>query len=225
MSLTFSRVARLVRSHAAFIRRDPGALRDFPAWCRSFLTGRTPLASARPWINFPAQAWLGLTLTSAARVFEYGSGGSTVYFSRRAATVVSVEHDRSWHVAVSDVLVRAGRANCALLLMPPEPLPANTETAYRSAAWPGWSFERYVRTIDVYPNGTFDLVFIDGRARAACIPHALPKICPGGHLMVDNTDRPQDHGAFTRLAHLPRQDFVGFLPGVLDLGQTSVWTV
>ena len=39
-----------------------------------------------------------------ARVFEYGSGASTIWRARRALSVVSVEHERDWHSVVSQRL-------------------------------------------------------------------------------------------------------------------------
>jgi hypothetical protein len=38
------------------------------------------------------------------------------------------------------------------------------------------SFEEYVRKIDVYPDESFDLVVVDGRARTACRYHTIKKI-------------------------------------------------
>ncbi|HLI94422.1 MAG TPA: hypothetical protein VKU83_12450, partial [Puia sp.] len=43
--------------------------------------------------------------------------------------------------------------------------------------------------IDVYPDSHFDVIIVDGRARPSCIKHALPKLKPGGWLLVDNSDR------------------------------------
>lgn len=51
------------------------------------------------------------------------------------------------------------------------------------------SFEEYVKSIEEYPDESFDLVLVDGRHRSFCIPHAIPKVRPGGYLMLDNSDR------------------------------------
>lgn len=51
-------------------------------------------------------------------------------------------------------------------------------------------FRNYVNQIDTFPNGYFDIVSIDGRARPACIAHAVEKVKLGGLLILDNADIP-----------------------------------
>lgn len=82
-------------------------------------------------------------------------------------------------------------------LIPAEPLsgkkaldPANPDDYY--SADEGFSqhtFRQYVTFIDRFPDHSFDIVMIDGRARTSCIKHAAPKIKKGGLLIVDNADR------------------------------------
>ncbi|PZS10133.1 MAG: FkbM family methyltransferase, partial [Chloroflexi bacterium] len=62
-------------------------------WQRSVRTGLPvgPDGEAIPWFSYPALAWLDAVVTGSERVFEFGSGNSTVWFSRRVAEVVSVE--------------------------------------------------------------------------------------------------------------------------------------
>ena len=74
--------------------RDPGQLKFALAWISSWLPGRTPLKDGAPYVTFRAMEWLEGYLTPEVSVFEYGSGGSTVYLAKRVKTVVSVEHDR-----------------------------------------------------------------------------------------------------------------------------------
>ncbi len=51
-------------------------------------------------------------------------------------------------------------------------------------------FQNYVTQIDAFPDSTFDIVLVDGRARPACLIHALPKVRRGGLLILDNAERP-----------------------------------
>ena len=122
----------------------------------------------------------------AARVFEYGSGASTVWLAQRSTSLLSVEHDPAWHALVRDRL--GDRGNTTLLLRPPE-RPAR-ETAYGSGK-PGWTdcdFRSYVAEIDCHETD-FDLIVIDGRARAACLGHAIDRLAPGGMIVFDNSAR------------------------------------
>ncbi|MEI6085198.1 MAG: hypothetical protein WCS70_12970 [Verrucomicrobiota bacterium] len=122
------------------------------------------------------------------KVFEYGSGGSTVFFARHAGQVFSVEHDPAWHGHVGKTLAAQQLTNCHYLLRVPQSVAgvavaAEGKHAFideREWEYPGMSFETYVRSIDVHPDRTFDLVLVDGRARADCIAHAISKIRPGG---------------------------------------------
>ena len=50
-----------------------------------------------PWLSMPALAFLEERMPSGLSVLEYGSGNSTLWWSRRAARVVSVEHDAAFH--------------------------------------------------------------------------------------------------------------------------------
>lgn len=225
MALTLSRLKHLWHEYADLTRHRPRAWRDTGAWLASLWPGRMSLSDNRAWLTFPAQRWLVSILTTTMRVFEYGSGGSTILFARRVAEVVSIEHDETWYANVKTALIAGQHANCTTMLLPPERVSLGSETIYRSDQWPGWSFEKYVRAIDAYPDKTFDLVLVDGRARLACVRHALPKIRPGGYLVVDNTDRSEMQPIFGWLATFPRQDFTGFFPYTLDPGQTSVWHV
>lgn len=175
-------------------------LLSFPVWLWSVSFSRGPLADRRPWITFGATRFLGRKLSRHARVFEYGAGGSTLYFAKRAAEVVSVEHDAAW-------LDRTRREMERLRLLgrwqphlaepaPPETphlLPETHPDAYASTdpSWAGKSFKKYAGTIDRYPHEYFDIVLIDGRARPACFRHALPKVKVGGYIILDNAERPQ----------------------------------
>lgn len=121
----------------------------------------------------------------AARVFEYGSGASTAWLSTRAASVTSVEHHEGWHARVRALVPD----NVDLRLVPPDDRPAG-DALYLSekAGELGASFERYAREIDA-AQGPFDLVVIDGRARAACLWHARGHLAPGGLIVFDNSHR------------------------------------
>jgi 16S rRNA A1518/A1519 N6-dimethyltransferase RsmA/KsgA/DIM1 with predicted DNA glycosylase/AP lyase activity len=47
-------------------------------------------------MNYNVIALLDDRLDSDMRVFEYGSGFSTLYFAERVSSVVSVEYDQQW---------------------------------------------------------------------------------------------------------------------------------
>ena len=52
--------------------------------------------AALPWLTYPAIDWLESGLRPEDRIFEYGMGGSTLWFSERVAQVTSVDHNATW---------------------------------------------------------------------------------------------------------------------------------
>jgi len=167
------------------------------------------------------------------KVFEYGAGGSTLFLAKRVRELVSVEHDASFHNVVAERLARQGIKNCRLILCQPEsapremPLGAYSTTSFTSFAsrHMGESFEKYVKAIDAYPDGYFDLVMIDGRSRASCVRRAIGKVKPGGAVILDNSERPGYAGARRLLGEFTCLDMFGLVPWNMDLYQTSVWRV
>lgn len=199
-------------------------------WMRSLLPGRSALVDQIPWMPFKAQAWLESYLTRDMRVFEYGSGGSTLFLSQRVGSLVSVEHDRAWHSLVSGELTRLGMKNCEYVLMESEiaydgNTPAYGPNSFTSTKFPELSFEAYVRTIDGYADDGFDLVIVDGRARASCVASALSKVRPGGYLMLDDTYRGRYEEAMALLSSYERRDFTGAGPYDGVMKQTTVWQI
>lgn len=65
-----------------------------------------------PWISFPGPIdLLSKTLGPADGVFEYGGGGSTLFWIDRVAEVVTVEHDAEWFNALKDRMKGEQRAD------------------------------------------------------------------------------------------------------------------
>ena len=143
-----------------------------------------------------------------------------------------MEHDAEFPNLVAQELERKSLDNCTLLLRQPEPLPPEERILYGTssftsaqAQYHGLSFERYVKTIDDYPDESYDLVVVDGRARASCVQRAISKIRPGGYLLLDNSERTGYVGATELLKRYPRTDFYGLVPCNLEPYQTSVWRI
>lgn len=152
------------------------------------------LRAPEPWLVFAAIDVLDAMDLRGARVFEYGSGGSTLYWLKRGASCVSIEHDPAWYAMLRDRLGSAADVDYRLVLpVPGEPGadPADPD-AYVSdeVRHRGLNFRDYCTQIDEFSDESFDIVVIDGRARNSCIKHAASKVRRGGLLIVDNNDRP-----------------------------------
>ena len=174
----------------------PGWRRYLRPWFASRHSDRTALADEVPWVTYPAIEWLQRFVRPEMSVFEWGSGGSTLFFAARVRSIVSVEHHAEWFDRVSRLLQSRGIANVEFRLIGPDDTPPpqdrtdpnGVDYRSRSRGYKNAQFVSYARSIDDYPDGTFDLVLVDGRARMACLAHAIPKVSPGGALLLDNAE-------------------------------------
>lgn len=152
-----------------------------------------------PWITYDSIEHLDLFLRgiSKAKIFEYGSGGSTLFWIKYGAKVVSIEHDPSWYNKINKQIDQ--NIELDYRLIKPEYQgeewsinsdPAKPEDyATSDEKLRNYSFENYVKQVDNFPEEYFDLVVIDGRSRPACIRHCASKVRSEGLLLLDNSDR------------------------------------
>ncbi len=170
-------------------------LRYFRRWHRSQFHGATPISDEQPWITFDAIQYLEETVGPSHRVFEFGGGGSTLFFLKHCQAVVTVEHDAEWFRLLKQWVEDTQLGNWVGCLVEPErgdlmasPSASNPDH-YSSGGVEGVNFIKYASLIDSYPDEYFDLILVDGRSRPACIKHAVPKLKKGGLLALDNADR------------------------------------
>jgi hypothetical protein len=153
-----------------------------------------------PWYTYGFISFLEPRLTPEMRVFEYGSGNSTRWYSRRVKEVVAVEHDPAWASKVRADLGDTSSVN----LQPPGPAYVN----------------------EVGSHGPFDIVVIDGieELRPECARAALAALTDEGVLIWDNSDRAEFAAAFPELErHGFRQlAWAGMGPTAVTGWETSV---
>jgi hypothetical protein len=152
-----------------------------------------------PWWTFDSADRVAAWLDDRpdARVFEWGSGASTLWLAARAGEVHSVEHHAGWAEVVAPRLP----ANVELRVVEP----VATPTPVVPSAKPGHDgldFAAYVAAIDDVP-GELDVVVIDGRAREACLERAVDRLAPGGLIVFDNVDRQRYVDAIDRALQAP----------------------
>lgn len=147
------------------VRHGPLA---FAQACIRYATGKRPES---PWIPFDAAARLESFLgrRPSACVLEYGSGMSTLWFAKRATSVISVESNPLWAEKVQKSL-RARILHDKVRLV-------HTSVMYE-----------YVNVAGVEP-GSMDVVVVDGDHRLACGLSACSLCRPDGLIYVDDTDK------------------------------------
>jgi hypothetical protein len=220
-----ARITAPFRPWAPLLLRRPQLVRFFPRWNRLRKAQGSALELGIPWLAFEAIKWLHRHLDSGMVVFEWGSGGSTLYFARRVGTLVTVEHDPTWYGRVSGRLEYEEITNCRYLLCEPaaEPGSSTVPGGYVSSDFPGCTFRDYCAAIDAHPDDSFDLVVVDGRARPSCIFHAREKVRPGGVMLVDNSERPRYVPGLELLEGWSRRDFAGPMAFYAGFSTTSIF--
>lgn len=140
-----------------------------------------------PWYTYPAIEYLSQLDARDLAVFEFGCGNSSLFWARKEARVWCVEHNPQWHATVS--------AQSFLL----------QSLALRETK------ETYAAAVNE-SGELFDIIVIDGIWRNECLREALPRLRPGGLVILDNSDWYVDVAESLRQAGFFQVDFNGFGP-------------
>jgi predicted O-methyltransferase YrrM len=129
-----------------------------------------------PWLTPAAIRLLARLLRPVDQGAEFGSGRSTLWFAARTAALTSVEHDRRWHESVTARLKERGLGNVEYILAPEDqPVERGGDSAY-------------ARTALAFPDASLDFALVDGHYRDYSAKFVMPKIRPGGMLIIDNVN-------------------------------------
>jgi hypothetical protein len=155
-------------------------------------TARSGLATnargaAIPWYTYPAIEYLSRFDLSTGKVFEYGSGQSSLFWAKQALEVISVEHDAGWFERIKTRV------------------PANNRLFLKTDP------DSYVSLIETFGH-RFEVIVIDGRFRTRCAEIAPRFLADGGLLVFDNADWYPRTAALLRQQGLFQIDFNGFGP-------------
>lgn len=173
-------------------------IRYYPLWERNLINNQNKILYQEiPWFTYPAIKFLKEILRKDMRVFEYGSGGSTIFFARKVSKVISIEHDPEWAKKINEILKRNNLLNCKVKVC--EPIidhnnvinnPSNPDSFVSSdKIYDGKSFKDYVKIIDNFDDNYFDIIVIDGRARPSCFKYSKRKLKRKGFIILDNSER------------------------------------
>lgn len=149
-----------------------------------------------------------------ARVFEYGGGGSSAWLSDHGAQLTVIEHHQEW----CEELRRALPSNVELISAPA------CDVGVIGSSVEAGHFDDYVKAIDSYPDLSFDLVIVDGRARVESVSRAKAKVKQGGHLLLDDSDRARYRAGITAMSAWQVKTVTGLKPGSPIPATTTIWT-
>ncbi len=187
---------REIRRHKSLTPASSQSWKYYSHWKKTLVEGKSSLDFGLPWFTFQAIDYIDQHLPEGARVFEFGGGGSTVFFQKKKCLVYTVEHHKEWFENISKSFQSSTpvwngfliEAEAGDLVSQPEignPLHyTSDDEGYKHK-----NFKSYATKIDGFENGFFDLVLVDGRSRPSCVFHSIDKIKKGGYLVIDNSER------------------------------------
>ncbi len=211
---TFSRSARGLY-HLALHPRHAAR------WAKDRLRPRTPLELGLPWVAWPCIDWLDARDLRGKSVFEYGGGGSSIYFLTRGCHVTTVENSGPWAARIRERVERTlgdearSRFRLELVDMPEHPGEAERKRA-----------EEYVSRIG---QGTrYDLVLVDGAdgalaLRMTCLGRAREHLTESGVIVLDDAWRKAYRAAPQILNGLRQHVFEGVGPARVGVTRTDVY--
>jgi hypothetical protein len=187
----------------------------------------------KPWFTMPFNAILDNLLNKKYIGFEYGSGASTFYFSRRVSKIYSIEYYKNFYETLIKLKLPK---NCKLFC---NNIKEEVEKKYKN----NFYFKKHINSIKdlkhskknkffllkhgfiskdyrcinyaskilEFKNNYFDFISIDGQARELCVKYAVNKLKRNGFIIFDNSDRGQYNRIFNflRKKNFYRVDFWG----------------
>jgi len=155
-----------------------------------------------PWVTYPFIQFIETRLQPQFDLFEYGSGNSTLYYSKKVATVNSIENDRFWYDKIHSTM------------------PSNVNLFYCELIYGGDYCKYSQQTLKNY-----DVIIVDGRDRVNSCKQSIITLKPGGVLVLDDTERIayQEGIDFLLTNGFKKLDFWGIAPNISYLKCTSIF--
>lgn len=163
------------------------------------------LSEPIPWYTYPAIEFIEDKIKHDFKVFEYGSGHSTLWWAKKVNEIISIESNKNWHSYLKSSLIKLENSeNISLIL---------SEEA-----------QDYIQKINQFPPHYFDVIIIDGDYRPECAKESYSHLKENGFIILDDSDRKYydeilhflDEEGFYRI------DFVGMTPSLVYKNSTSI---
>lgn len=210
-------ITRLSEGAFRLAERPDHAMR----WLRATISkSGSPLESGLPWISWKAIDHLNSLDFRDKIVYEYGGGGSTIFFASRGARVITCETHGEWTQLILAEAQRRGLDDRISI-----------STFAVDSAGSKAEYLRHIRTV-----GPWDIAVIDGYdttnkgdatiplTRMECVPAVKETARTGCIVLIDDAWRPQYTEAPKLLAPAARKVFRGLGPHRPGVTQTDIYT-
>lgn len=141
---------------------------------------KTPLDLGLPWFSWGAIRYLDKFIKPGMKVFEWGSGGSTIFFSNRQCSIYSVEDNAEWINRINEKL--SNSAHNAILQYEPYDFDNAIDFTDSSYLNPGINMNE------------FNIIIVDGTERdntirPKCFEKAQRSVNNNSIIIVDDSWR------------------------------------
>jgi hypothetical protein len=157
-----------------------------------------------PWYTYPIIDFLKDRDCSNKTVLEFGGGQSTLWWAKKAKTVVTFEGNREWHDRI-----RAG-------------IPGNVELHHVATNEKSSDAAQVAEVLSTKPYSKYDVIVIDGLSRDRIIDISCKYLAPNGIIICDNAEGYGFYDGFKDRG-LNRVDFYGNAAGVILPHCTSIY--
>lgn len=162
--------------------------------------------SETPWLVYDAIDYINSLIKPYHNMFEYGCGGSTIYYHNKVKHLRSVEHDVNW---ANNTLKKLSKNNVDLIQ---HEVKKKTKDNLCS----------YANVINNYQD-YYDIILIDGLYRNKCIANAINKLKKNGIIILDNSNRKEYQQGKDLLSKWSRVSFYGFGPRLNYRWETTIY--
>ncbi len=157
-----------------------------------------------PWLTYSFVYFIQERLKPEMSILEFGSGNSTLYWSKRVNTVESIEHDPAWYEKVKSMN-----------------LPKNANVSLKKVAKGG----DYTKFSKIPDTPKFSIILVDGVERVSCLKNNYTLLEDNGVMVLDDSEREDYLTGINFLIEkgFKKLDFWGLAPGVLNHKSTSIF--
>jgi len=127
-----------------------------------------------PWLTKEANSILSTFLLPSDFGLEFGSGRSTIWFSKKLRQLISIESNPEWFERVSKILDENSTENVTYVLV--DDIDSKT------------TFEDYTNCIKNVEKESVDFALVDGVFRGEIANYILPLVKSGGIIVIDNVN-------------------------------------
>jgi len=172
-------------------------------WVKSLMVGHPCRKDGLeiPWMNYSIVNFLENKLQDHFRLFEFGSGYSTFFYSRLVRYVHSIEYDKEWYELIQSRI------------------PENVKLTFLAQDIDG----EYCRAVKS-DQEKYDVVIVDGRDRVNCVLQSFDCLSDRGVIILDDADRKRYRDVYYHAESkgFRALDFEGLKPGKFDRTVTTV---